>query len=261
MKILIGINTLTSVEQSVYSNHCQFWYRLGRKTDHEFIFVAPRRMNIDNMRNMAAKLAIAHECDYLLFIDDDVLVPMDTLQRLLDCKAGIAAGWTIIRGYPYKNMFFRWTDETQTNLEHYPEPVPIGQVLDVDAVGFSCCLIDVKLLKQVETPFFITGPFNTEDIYFCLKARTADPNCKIVVDTGVITQHQLDPDYISPLNVKQMRDYNEAFDPSLLTREEQKDTKEEQAQKIGNRTNATYEQLMNQIMFKGRVVAQGIPIK
>ena len=46
------------------------------------------------------------EAEYLLFLDDDVLVPMDGLQKLMDCNSDIAAGNVCIRGYPFDYMFF-----------------------------------------------------------------------------------------------------------------------------------------------------------
>src|ERR1041385_1165531 len=95
MKIVVGINTLTSIDQPVYSNHCQFWFRLGRSSSHDFILSHPRRMSIDNMRNMTAKIALEHNADYILFIDDDVLIPLNTVDMLLASDADIAAGWTL----------------------------------------------------------------------------------------------------------------------------------------------------------------------
>lgn len=241
-KILVGINTLTQVDQMVYSNHCQMWFRLGRQTQHEFILHNPRRMSIDNMRNSCAKTAIENNCNYLVFIDDDVLVPFDCIQRLINTGADIAAGWTIIRGYPFKNMFFRWTDETKLNLEMYPNPVPFA-ILDVAAVGFSCALIKVDLLKKVEPPYFITGPFNTEDIYFCLKAKTADPECRIVVDTNIQTDHILGPETIGPGNQKTYKEYCELTYGLKETADGPVDQR-----LVGDTKNPSYETLMGKIL-------------
>ena len=46
---------------------------------------------------------------------------------------------------------------------------PLG-VYDCSAVGFSFCLIKMDVLLKCPKPFFITGPKNTEDIYFCIKS-------------------------------------------------------------------------------------------
>lgn len=217
IKIIVGVNTLTAVDQAVYSNHCQFWYRLGRSMqDFDFMLINPRRMSIDNMRNTAAKIAIESNADYLLFIDDDVLVPLDALSRLLAANADIAAGWTLIRGYPFKNMFFRYTDETKTNLENYPDSAFVYDEfgnIPCDAVGFSCVLIKVDLLKKIQVPYFVTGPYNTEDIYFCLKARLVEPDLKIVVDPRILTSHNLGAEYLDPLSRAAYKEYFEKVEP------------------------------------------------
>ena len=113
-KILIGINNLTSVSQLAYANHCQFWFRLGRNlgADYQFGLCNPRRMSIDRMRNFAGKAAIELNFDYLLFIDDDVLLPFNAVQRLIEADKDIIAGVTYIRGYPYHPMIFNFIDLT-----------------------------------------------------------------------------------------------------------------------------------------------------
>jgi hypothetical protein len=226
MKILVGVNTLTSLDHAVYSNHCQFWYRLGKEfPQHQFILNHPKRMSIDHMRNFSAKLALEHGADYLMFIDDDVIIPLDTLKLLLDCKADIAAGWTIIRGYPYDNMFFRYTDDLHTSLGK-PKTATLEKnaegLWDVDAVGFSCVLISCELLKKVQAPYFVTGPFHTEDVYFCLKAEYAlketGEKIKIVVHPEVKTAHCLGNEYIDPDNVQQWREFTELMNEGLKDR-------------------------------------------
>lgn len=218
MKIFVGINTLTSVEQPVYSNHIQFFFRLGRNTSHDFAINTPRRMSIDRMRNMTAKIALEWEADYLMFIDDDVVIPINSLDKLIACDADIAAGWTVIRGYPFQNMFFRYREDNKQALETYPDPqLPKERgELPVDAVGFSCALIKCSLLKKLPQPWFVTGPSNTEDIYFCVKARHFFPEVSIVVDTSIKTAHALGTEYIDPDNKQAYKDYHELVYPESL---------------------------------------------
>ncbi len=220
---MVGVNTLTSVDRAVYSNHCQFWFRLGRKMPEvDFLLNHPYRMSIDNMRNMTAKVAIDNDCDYILFIDDDVLVPVDCLQHLIACDADVAAGWTVIRGYPFKNMFFKFTDESKLNLTNYDEGIKFNDkgLIECAAVGFSCALLRVSTLKKVEPPYFVTGPYNTEDIYYCMKLLAAVPEAKIVVDPGILTSHNLGSEYLDPLSRIAYKVYSEAIDPSLKVENE-----------------------------------------
>ena len=220
-KILVGVNTLTSIDQAVYSNHCQLWFRLGRRyVDCDFAFYTPRRASIDRMRNEVAKLAVTHDFDYVLFLDDDVLVPHEGLAALIQDNADIAAGWTVIRGYPFDNMFFKYDDESRKSLRKYNDFVVNEKgVIECDAVGFSFCLIKVSLIKKVPTPYFVTGPYNTEDVYFCVKARVHNPECTIIVDPNVKTGHCLGSEFIDPANREHYKNFFKAAYPEQIEEE------------------------------------------
>lgn len=220
MKTLVGINTLTSVGRPAYSNHCQIWYRLGRMTQDQFMMFHPHRMSIDGMRNSAAKFAMEQECDYLLFIDDDVLVPVqekpDWYNKLKDADKDIVAGVTLIRSYPYHPMIFDWNNkDTAFHIIDYKERADGNGLLPCDAVGFSLCLIKVDLLKKMEPPFFVTGINHTEDVYFCQRAKIYVPDVSIYVDSTIETAHMLDPEPIMPSTLEAKMRYDEEIDPSL----------------------------------------------
>lgn len=216
IKLAIGINNLTSIYQAAYSNHMQFFYRLGRSyTNIECLLINPARMSIDRMRNMAAEQALKWEADYLLFLDDDVIVPFGGLALLLDADKDVIAGDVLIRGYPFEHMIFDYDDEKK-GMHPIREPEePLG-VYDCDAVGFSFCLIKTSTLLKCPKPYFITGPRNTEDIYFCIKAKLAIPELTIACDTRVKCGHMLNPYPVSPDNVDNFRKYYEAQYPQII---------------------------------------------
>lgn len=230
LKIFVGTNTLTQVDQFAHANHLQFWFRLGRSfPDVDFVTMTPRRMSIDNMRNFAAKAALENNCDYLMFIDDDVLVdPFKTFPSLLEAceKYGkdVVMSETYIRGYPFEPMFFKFKNLALSPYRNFKKFIDEKTgLLDCDAVGFSCVIIKCSLLKKVSTPFFITGPMNTEDIYFCMKARLelGAENVKIAVDTKTPTGHILDAEPIHHYNRDNLIKFYEATYPNL--KEEKRD--------------------------------------
>lgn len=237
LKIVLGINSLTESQWPAYNTHLQLMYRLGKNhPDMELLLVNPCRTGIDSMRNTAATLCVKGEFDYLLFIDDDVLPPPDTLARLIACEADIAAGSVVIRGYPFDYMCFRYTTDKQNNmraLSHYDDAY---QIQEMDAVGFSCCLIKRSLIEKVEPPYFITGVNHTEDVYFCLKARQVDPVCRIVVDTQLVCGHILWPEIISSENRDLYKDYFEKLNPCV--------TSNPTDLKIVDGTGQSYEQIV-----------------
>lgn len=199
LKIVVGTNSLTESQYPAYTNHCQFWFRLGRSYPHiDFIFNNPARMSIDRMRNMTAKVALSIDADYILFLDDDVIVnPNYGLKQLLDCRADIAAGRVCVRGYPFNYMSFQLDRRKDLIMD---TKLPRKGIVDRDAVGFSFALIKTKLLRDMEEPYFITGLNSTEDVYFCVKARSAKPKCTIKVNCACDCGHILWPEIISEVN-------------------------------------------------------------
>lgn len=212
-KIVVCINSLVATVQPAYSNHIQLFYMFGRHYNkYHFVLVNTPRMSIDRCRNLAAETALDVQAKYLLFIDDDVLIPQpfDFLEKLINMKADIAAADVLIRGYPFNHMFFKYNKDKTGLLAvpSLPKAHKAGR-FEVDAVGFSCCLIDTKLLVELPKPYFITGINNTEDIYFCMKARDKFPDCSIVVDTSIMCGHILWSEIIDSLNKKNYKTYHE----------------------------------------------------
>ena len=199
LTILVGTNSLTECQYPAYTNHCQFWFRLGRSYPHiEFILWNPSRMSIDRMRNAAVVAALECEADYILWLDDDVIVnPNFGLQQLLDCKADCAAGKVVIRGHPFDYMIFK---RTPSGGLRTVSSLPTHGVRSFDAVGFSFCLIKTDIFKRLQPPWFVTGLRNTEDIYFCVKARALDPKYSIKVNCACDCGHILWPEIMDSSN-------------------------------------------------------------
>lgn len=225
MKILIGCNTLTSIAQPIHASMMQFWFRLGRNfPEHQFVSFTPRRLSIDNMRNNAAKAALESECDYLMFVDDDVLIdPINTFPSLLNaCEkhgAQIAMAETYIRGFPFEPMFFKSINHNLIPFRDFKQHIDKNGLVECDAIGFSCVLIDCDLIRKVLPPYFVTGPLQTEDVYFCMKAKAqlGNDKVKIVVDTKVPTGHMLDPEPVHHQNRQFLIEYYEKACPELKT--------------------------------------------
>lgn len=226
MKTLIGINTLTAVKRSAYANHMQFFYRLGKNhPEHDFGICNPDRMTIDHMRNFAAKAALELNFDYLMFVDDDVLLPFNAWDKLQAANKDVIAGVTLIRGYPFHPMIFDFihpqfnSQDKCHYVDNYKERADENGLLECDAVGFSCCLIKVDVLRALwrknPMPFFITGENHTEDIFFCGRVKKELHDVKIWCDTTVETSHILGDSLIEPRNKESMKGFFEAMDPTL----------------------------------------------
>jgi hypothetical protein len=158
---------------------------------------------------MTAKVALEVDADYILFLDDDVLVdPNYGLKQLLECNADVAAGKICVRGYPFDYMSFQFNKKKQLKID---KELPRSGIVDRDAVGFSFALLKVGLLKKVQEPYFITSAHSTEDVYYCVKARMADPKCTIRVNCGCECGHILWPEVMQEINRDAYKAYFEGI--------------------------------------------------
>lgn len=145
--------------------------------------------------------ALQNNCDYLFFLDTDHVFeyPLDpnmALKVLYDCinkdtntKDGkIVSGLYVAKqrtGFNYA-MWLKYRDEKGVLHEDKFTPVQQwnGNWIQVDTVGFGCCLIDMNIFKTVPRPWFVwnTVDDNSEDFYFCVQARKHGYNIHVMTD-------------------------------------------------------------------------------
>lgn len=220
-RILIACNTLTAIGAGPYGDHTRMTYRLGRNfKNYDFMQLNARRLSIDRFRNMAARTAIDTNSEYIFFIDDDMHLEVDVFAKLLDsCKVGkydIVAALNYVRGYPFDPMVYRYRDNPGgpaglAAVNHEVIEEANGCLISCNAIGTAVCLIRTSVIKRTPAPWFITGPHNTEDIYFCIKVSKYVPKVKIGCHTGAITGHLLDSEVINFHTRKHLRDYYESY--------------------------------------------------
>jgi glycosyltransferase involved in cell wall biosynthesis len=159
-------------------------------------------------RNTIAKSAIDNGCDYLLFIDSDCVLPIDTLKRLVAHDKDVVAGMYFGKVSPFPPIVYK---KTKTELYRHLREYPENSLIEVDAAGMGCCLIKVDVLKNFiydkvleyedETTETVKESFAFEpmaapgqrfvmgeDASFC--RRCQDLGYKIYVDTAIQCAHQ-----------------------------------------------------------------------
>src|SRR6266480_2969836 len=107
---------------------------------------------IDIAREKAAMMAIQVKAHHVFFLDTDVYVPEDALQRLLRHKLPIVSGLYARRHHPPWNQMLK-------TVEGGYKPVGQGEyekgsLQECDALGMGCCLIETKVFKEMEKPWF-----------------------------------------------------------------------------------------------------------
>lgn len=225
-KILVSCNILTEVDGQAYPSHIVHAFRMGRDTDCEFVLHTPRRMTIASARNSAVEAALAHDCDYIFFYDDDMELDVKTFKTLLSRDKDIIMALCYIRGYPFKPMVFKWMDNEEfttkiADVKMEGKAIALwsdceefanedGVIENVAAVGCAATLIKVDVFRKLEYPWFYTGTANTEDVYFCVKAQEKISDLTIAVDTTVPAGHILkDKHILYPSNAKMLKRWAE----------------------------------------------------
>jgi glycosyltransferase involved in cell wall biosynthesis len=164
MKICIGIPTNRLIKpktaQSVLDliSHSKYDYK---------IIVSERGFNTSENRNYIAAQAVNNNCDYLFFVDDDMILPPDTLDRLLAHNKDIIGGI-------YKTKY-----EVQADVCEYFDNERTG-LFKVKALGTGCLLIKTEVFRKLPQPWFKyewnqNGSIKrSHDWIFCEDARNAE---------------------------------------------------------------------------------------
>lgn len=157
------------------------------------IQMIPNR-TVEEARNVAVQKARELHSHYILFIDDDVLMPNQGVQRMV-FKMEQETQWDMLTGIvPLK------TDPPQPCVFRGHRPGPywgwtFGEYFEVDSCGLACCLIRMEAFDKVKgDPFTwtythdgLTGGQTGEDIGFCMKL--AEAGGRILADGALLCGH------------------------------------------------------------------------
>jgi GT2 family glycosyltransferase len=159
---------------------------------------------IYDAREKLAEHATNEGYDYLLFIDSDMVLPGDTIVKMLEDMnngAEIVTGMIFKRSYPYQPCFYpkarlnklKKMENGVEKIEMLPDLEGCIQwekdsIIPLEGMGMACCMIDTNVFKRIAKPWFYPFPHVGEDITFCIKARQ-EAKAKMVVDTRIDVGH------------------------------------------------------------------------
>jgi 2-polyprenyl-3-methyl-5-hydroxy-6-metoxy-1,4-benzoquinol methylase len=177
---------------------------------------------IDRARSELIRDALKDGCDYILFIDSDIIMPSHAIDKLIDMDTDIASGLYFAKGKPYLPVarVLRKVDGEEGYF--FLEDFEYNKIIDVAGVGMGMCLIKSDVFKKLEYPYFRfewkkdeqVGWYQiAEDLYFCDKAR--ESGYKIKLNTGLLLEHEGIPVGASHFNL-----YKEQLALDMENREE-----------------------------------------
>ena len=129
-------------------------------------------------RNIAANRAIDGGFDYVLYVDSDQILPPDTLCKLTKTSLPIIAGWSMMAINDERTNVSYFNEEQNMYDFIVRKKLPSKGRIVVDAIGFSCIMVDVKVFNKIPYPYFRYVEYEnkttlSEDLYFCDQVRKA----------------------------------------------------------------------------------------
>jgi len=151
VKIGICLPIYGSIPSNSFINFINFLHDLfvnGRNWDIQ-IFMKPN-MTIDKARNDLVKVALEAKCDYIFFIDSDMILPKLTLERLYDMNVPVASGLYFAKSPPYLPVVRDFIEDRFI----FKKIIDFGKIIEVGGVGMGCCLIKKEVFDKLEYPWF-----------------------------------------------------------------------------------------------------------
>jgi GT2 family glycosyltransferase len=205
MKILIAVPTF----ENIYPDTFKSIYDLD--TDgHEVVFEYVRGYDCATARNRIAQIAIDKNVDYVLMVDNDVVLPKEVLKWLTDNLKDVCLGYyahrdsdNIYRGrtcicklYDENGKkHFNYPLESEYTAKEFAELKKSGQYkVQIHGGGMGCALIKTDVFKTIEYPWYDWVNYKhrgmlSEDLYFCEQCKKH--NIPIYTDTRVNCGHML----------------------------------------------------------------------
>lgn len=136
------------------------------------VVIATQGYHIAENRNFMATQAILNKSDYILMVDDDMIFPPDTLEKMLAHKKDVV-------GVVYKPRNDKKDTHIPLDKTHIDNPKLLKKLFECEAVGTGVMLINTLIFNFIDRPWFAFESHETgytiqgEDWWFCQQARKA----------------------------------------------------------------------------------------
>lgn len=173
----------------------QFSYSLAQLTAYlsnnkvPFMLYFEHGSILPQQRTNLVESAIKDKCEYILWLDSDMVFPPNTFTELQKHNTDIVACTYVTRTAPHKTVAFVDTDNYDSRLEEK------SGTHKVSAVGMGCMLVKTQVFETLPKPWFAFqylhryNGFKGEDIVFCESAIEHGYDIYVDVDTSKKVSH------------------------------------------------------------------------
>ncbi len=143
----------------------------------------------DRCRNLCVQEFLQSPHSHLLFLDSDVIPPVDCLEVMLSVGRPVVCGIypLVIENVLCTSVARKLAPNTYGFLHDFPDGP-----FEIDAAGMGCCLIAREVFQQINDPWFKfevrpDGNMTGEDIYFF--ERCAEVGIRPIVVPQIMCEH------------------------------------------------------------------------
>lgn len=207
MKILIAVPTF----ETIYPDTFKSIYDLD-PAGHELAFEFVRGYDVATARNKIAQKALDMGMDYVLMVDNDVVLPKDALTHLTEDMKDVCLGYyahrdtdNIYRGRTCVCKlrdangvkYFNYPLDSEYTAEELKQAREAGQhKIRIHGGGMGCAFINVDVFRRVPYPWYDWVNYAddhsgmlSEDLFFCEGCR--HKKIPIYTDSRVGCGHML----------------------------------------------------------------------
>jgi len=208
-KCFIGVVAFMGANPMTLQNYMAFAFDLGRRhPDIDFYLQVIGKKEQFRARNNlvnSAKGWMHDPNDLLMMLDDDMILPQHTFERLkniLDTipDAGVAGGLYWQRAGSYRPVIQKIIYQGDAVATQWYQPHEItGGIMQVGVLGGGCLLMPMRAVQALMPPaFWVDGIVGT-DVHFCIRLNQAGFNA--YCDTGLEIGHVSDGISITSKNL------------------------------------------------------------
>lgn len=153
------------------------------KTGCTSVCFKPNSLIYDS-RNLLSLTAMENNFDYVMWLDSDMVVPVNTIPMLLsdaqEKNAQMVTGLYVKRDIPSGPVIFSEVQPPEVENDHVVKRIrnfdiyPRDSIFQVAGCGFGCVLTSVQLLREVFDkygPAFAPFTWAGEDVSFCYRVK------------------------------------------------------------------------------------------
>lgn len=205
MRILVAVPTF----ENIYPDTFKAIYDLDT-AGHEVLFEFVRGYDCATARNKIAQKALDLGVDYVLMVDNDVVIPKDTIQLFLEEHKDVCLGSYAHRDvdnvYRGRTCVCKLLDEKGQKYFNYPldseyTADELKQLreqgkfkVEIHGGGMGCAFIKTSVFRSISYPWYDWVNYKSkgmlsEDLYFCEQCKGR--RIPVYTDTRVTCGHML----------------------------------------------------------------------